>query len=267
MTRFFGREILKKVNKVDSQTVSMDPGAQLRLGGRLEIFDSVVQLDTGISGIGGLDVGSVAQETFYYVYAVRSGSTLGLVASLNANGPQGFLRYRKVGGFTTGVLSADVQTVVNYGGQDPKVIFRIGNSGSTPLTGTAETDIVLNNKDGTINDSFDLNDAYNTSTGVYTVPHDGFYNLSFEGVLGNAVRERYTIRIKDAGTGDLLGRGDNTAESGETVLATASLNLSKGQQVKVTTESQTDASYNYQQSTRFEGYRVPTVNEIIDWTL
>lgn len=58
-------------------------------------------LDTAVSGFGGIDTGSVANSTFYYVYTVVNSGVVGLVASTSEVSPIGFTNYRKVGAFYT----------------------------------------------------------------------------------------------------------------------------------------------------------------------
>ena len=56
---------------------------------------------TAISGAGGLDTGTIAASTFYYVYTVVSSNAVKLVASTSATSPTGFTQYKKVGAFYT----------------------------------------------------------------------------------------------------------------------------------------------------------------------
>ena len=59
-------------------------------------------VNTAVSGSGGIDTGSIAASTFYYVYTVINGSgVLALVASTSSTSPTGFTQYRKVGAFYT----------------------------------------------------------------------------------------------------------------------------------------------------------------------
>jgi len=72
----------------------------VRLGGLFKVLDSPT-LSTAVTGIGGLDTGTIAASTFYYVYAVSNGTAHGIVASTSNQLPTGFTRYKKVGAFYT----------------------------------------------------------------------------------------------------------------------------------------------------------------------
>jgi len=62
-------------------------------------------LNTATSGAGGLDTGTIAASTFYYVYTVVSNNAIKLVASTSAISPTGFTQYKKVGAFYTDTSS------------------------------------------------------------------------------------------------------------------------------------------------------------------
>jgi len=72
----------------------------VRLGGLFKVLNSPT-LSTAVLGIGGLDTGTIAASTFYYVYAVSNGTAHGIVASTSNQLPTGFTRYKKVGAFYT----------------------------------------------------------------------------------------------------------------------------------------------------------------------
>lgn len=68
-----------------------------RIGGQFYRL-SALTLNTGTSGIGGLDTGSIANNTLYYVYLVVNGSNVpGLVMSTSSSAPTGFTRYKYIG--------------------------------------------------------------------------------------------------------------------------------------------------------------------------
>lgn len=135
--------------------------------------------------------------------------------------------------------------------------FKAANSTAVSIGATSETDIILGNDDGTNGGSFDDDNVYDTSTGYVTIPETGKYSFSFLGLLGNAINEAYTLRIKRVGDSLILGRSTEVGTSGETVRVSAIASLVKGDQVKVTTESTSDASYTYQASASFfTGFKV-----------
>lgn len=79
------------------------PPSTVNVGGQQFTTASNLPLNTATVGLGGLDTGTIAASSQYYIYAVLSGLTPGLVASL-ANpsvGPAGFPLFKQVGGFTT----------------------------------------------------------------------------------------------------------------------------------------------------------------------
>jgi len=99
--QFFGNEKITKLVKSSNTIVSLPSGSILKVGGQGYNDVSSLICTTSTSGFGGIDVGSVAASTFYYVYIVSNSGVLGLVASTSATSPTGFASYRKVGAFYT----------------------------------------------------------------------------------------------------------------------------------------------------------------------
>jgi hypothetical protein len=62
-------------------------------------------LNTAILGAGGLDTGSIAASTFYYVYTIVDSNSIKLIASISPTSPTGFTQYKKVGAFYTDTSS------------------------------------------------------------------------------------------------------------------------------------------------------------------
>jgi hypothetical protein len=58
-------------------------------------------LNTAILGAGGLDTGSIAASTLYYVYTIVDSNSIKLIASISSTSPTGFTQYKKVGAFIT----------------------------------------------------------------------------------------------------------------------------------------------------------------------
>jgi hypothetical protein len=87
----------------NSPTTLVMPPATVNVGGQQFTSALSLSLSVATTGIGGLDAGPVAINSFYYVYGVLLGTTPGLVASLSppSVGPAGFLVYGRVGNFIT----------------------------------------------------------------------------------------------------------------------------------------------------------------------
>lgn len=101
MAQFFGAEKITKLLFGSVTTVQLPNGSFLKLGGQGQYLNSTLTCNTAVSGAGGIDTGSVAASTLYYVYAVYNSTVLSLVASTSATAPVGFNSYRKIGAFYT----------------------------------------------------------------------------------------------------------------------------------------------------------------------
>jgi hypothetical protein len=112
--QFFGQEILKKLLRTGNTSVQLQAGSRFRVGGLGVKLDNVLSLNLSANGIGGLDTGSILPDTLYYIYAVASGTTVGLVASLSANSPSGFLVYKEIGKAISNTDS-EITDPINYG--------------------------------------------------------------------------------------------------------------------------------------------------------
>jgi len=117
LSQFFGETILKRLIRTGNTSVQFQAGSKFRLGGQGAILNSALNLNTGTSGFGGIDIGAIAAGNYYYVYAVISGTTVGLVASLSSLAPTGFLQSRKIGAFNTEQISTNVEQVMSFGEQ------------------------------------------------------------------------------------------------------------------------------------------------------
>jgi hypothetical protein len=106
---------------------------RIRVGGQGYKSSSALTCNLSTAGFNGLDTGSLAANTLYYVYACVSSNTLGLVASLSgpSTGPTGFTQNRYVGKFRTQSGSANVakMAIVNAA---------IGNGDELPVQGVSE---------------------------------------------------------------------------------------------------------------------------------
>lgn len=105
MFQFLGQDILTTLAKTSTTQVKLPAGSRVTVGGQ-QITNVVdIYLNTGTSGIGGIDTGSVAANKLYTVYAVPSLGTIALVASLSTTAPTGFTAYGFAGIFDTNASS------------------------------------------------------------------------------------------------------------------------------------------------------------------
>lgn len=107
------RDIINNLEFVSPTSLSL-PGSNLISVGPLQKVFTNHDINFGLNGLGGLDAGSLQANTLYYLYAVVSGGLIGLVASLNSNGPTGFPIYREIGKVITNAGST-ITEPVNYG--------------------------------------------------------------------------------------------------------------------------------------------------------
>lgn len=141
ITQFFGQEYFKGVTGVGT-TFSLLSGSRFKLAGKGAFLSSNLNCNLASSGLNGLDVGSIQNYKEYYIYAVISGGTLGLVASLSNNSPSGFSVYRKVGVAITGA-SGTIVASFKYGDKIGNMNTRFGPTNSTAYNTTYAT-IALN---------------------------------------------------------------------------------------------------------------------------
>ena len=98
MQVFLAKEKTGVLTKTGNTTTQYSSSV-LTLGAKQYSSGNLV-CDTSVSGVGGLDAGSVAANTLYYVYAVVD-TTVKLIASTSEQKPSGYLVQIKVGAFET----------------------------------------------------------------------------------------------------------------------------------------------------------------------
>jgi hypothetical protein len=96
------QEKLGTLTLISSTVVRMSGTNLIRLENVLYSISNPEINTANPNGIGGLDTGSWANELTYYMYFVKSGSSIGLVASLSSVAPTGFVMHRKCGAFWRG---------------------------------------------------------------------------------------------------------------------------------------------------------------------
>lgn len=90
------RENLGTLSKIGNTIVQLS-ASTLTLGARQYSNTSNITADLTVSGIGGLDSGSAAASTLYYIYAVENLDALALILSTSANGPSGYNNFKELG--------------------------------------------------------------------------------------------------------------------------------------------------------------------------
>jgi hypothetical protein len=124
-------------------------------------------LDTAILGAGGLDTGSIAASTLYYVYTIVDSNIIKLIASISSTSPTGFTQYKKVGAFYTDT-SSNIFKAYFYGEINQTVFSaKVGSTGT-----------VMEENIDWINSN-----ASNPSTGNYTIT----FNTSLFTVAPNCI--------------------------------------------------------------------------------
>lgn len=173
MGQFFGNEKITKLVRVSNTQVSLPAGFSLKVGGQGQYSDSALVLTSSVSGIGGLDTGSIANLTFYYVYVVYNGSVLGLVASTSATAPTGFLSYRKIGAFYTN-SSAQIFKAYAFGDIVQQTRLATTSAAGTILTGSST--FTGNPAQSVVSTSRIY--TYTFASNIYTVTPRAFVNMN-----------------------------------------------------------------------------------------
>jgi hypothetical protein len=105
MQFFPSDEIITSLIKTGAKKLELPSGSKLRVGGLSYEVSTILHLDFGGTGAGGLDVGVLQNNALYYIYMVLvDAQILNLVGSLNASKPEGFNSYRRIG-----KVSADLE--------------------------------------------------------------------------------------------------------------------------------------------------------------
>lgn len=144
--------------------------------------------------------------------------------------------------------------------------FKAVLGGSFNVTSSAETDVVFTDVSSQVlRGAFDRsNGAYDTGTGYYTAPADAVYHFEANGVLGSAIAERFTLRIRDVDTNNALSSLANLqGGSGQGLTLSGLVELTTGQRIKLTVDSTSDTSYSLQAGSFFSVVRVPEAAESV----
>lgn len=106
MGQVFVPDKISDLSITGAKTVEL-PSSTITIGGQQYRNSIAVSLDLTTSGAAGLDTGSVAPNTTYYVYAILNAGLVSIVASLDPDtaGPTGFTSWKIVGALETDAAS------------------------------------------------------------------------------------------------------------------------------------------------------------------
>lgn len=119
MAQIFLQENIPDVTKTSATTLSLattylGQPTRINVGGQQYTPASILSLSTATTGFNGIDTGSLAANTLYYIYAIVQNNVLGMIISLAnpATGPAGFTSaYRLLGRLRTDYGGANINTV------------------------------------------------------------------------------------------------------------------------------------------------------------
>lgn len=188
MQVFTSKESIGDLAKTGVNTVQLAQSV-ITIGGKQYSTNNLV-CDLTLSGVGGIDIGSVQANKLYYVYAVVYSGNVVLIASLSIVSPIGFLRYVFLGRITTDYLSK-VDEVINHGEiLTAEVRFEGSNS-----RGATDTSIVKFDTQAKIRGSHAFTVVNNAANGtVITINKKG--RLKTSGVLFLNAASSYLVVTK-----------------------------------------------------------------------
>lgn len=111
MQVFQSKENIGEFTKLTDTTARL-AASKATIGG-LQYTISNLDLDISLAGAGGLDTGSIANLTFYYVYLILDSGIPSIICTTNVQQPSGFDTYTKVAAFYTN-SSGDIANVYSY---------------------------------------------------------------------------------------------------------------------------------------------------------
>jgi hypothetical protein len=97
-------------------------------------------LNTATSGAGGLDTGSTAANTWYFVFAIYNGTTQNILMSTSATSPSlpsGYTYFARIGAVR---LDAS-KNIIGFVQKNRKVSYTVGNNLAAPLTAASGTSV------------------------------------------------------------------------------------------------------------------------------
>lgn len=192
-------EDIENLTETGARTAELSPSI-VNVGGQ-QYKTQILSINLDTSGVGGIDTGSVAPDTTYFVFVVRSGGANFLVASTSSLEPVGFTASRVIGALETDSSSnIDFVYETEKGEGEPKVSVQGTQSRSEPILDANNSEQYLTNID-----------FHENATVVHGTSSD---------VAGNT-GETYTNPVLD---GDITGTGvldeDDMATDSNLKLAT-----------------------------------------------
>ena len=121
----FGPDSIGSISQQSSTVVQLS-ASTITLGG-LQYDTASLQCSTVISGVGGLDSGSITSNTLYYVYAILDSGDVALITSSSNQSPTGHNTYKKVGAFFTGASTSITEAFSQYQQTDRNVLSATTN--------------------------------------------------------------------------------------------------------------------------------------------
>lgn len=107
-------------------------------GGTARVTSVSVSISMVSNGANGLDAGSVAAATWYYIYVIYNGSTIAGLASLSSTSPTlpaGYTYFARVGAISTGAASTNLTRIVQYGRHAQYVVVTSSQTPNLPSMG------------------------------------------------------------------------------------------------------------------------------------
>ena len=109
-------------------------------GGTARVTSVNVTISMVANGANGLDAGSVAQATWYYIYVIYNGTTIAGLASLSATSPtlpSGYIYFARLGSISTGAASTNLTRILQYGRDVQYVVTPTSQTTTLPAVATS----------------------------------------------------------------------------------------------------------------------------------
>jgi hypothetical protein len=216
--------VIASTTTITMATTYLGKSTRITIGGQQYKYSSLTTLNFGTTGFNGLDTGSIASNTLYYIYAVQSAGTPGLVASLAAPtvGPTGFTAWKEVARCRTLYTAATLAAVANRVGGSSQALISSKTFFTPILGGTSGngSGLSLSQNGSFYTRSGELADVWiELVMSAVSVAPTGFLTLGIPNATPNLVTGSSTVHVgsgyfQDNSGGLNLGDcpiyGDNT---------------------------------------------------------